>query len=211
MSDVNDFEIREVFLMDAIDHNFWLETYEQVMIVNLSSDMKNTLVEVCGIYKSEILVGICLIPSLFVKSNEKFSMQFEIERNSNLENNQIKKLKMFKKDNNFMKLFSNKSSLINSLLFDSTVLLSVEGIPTLTVLEFFYDDFNICVDPDSSSEYLQINLELGEYFLYGNAQINTKTSLYDTFDQEIAFIVHEEYIQDFFNSHEINITKYQTS
>jgi hypothetical protein len=97
------------------------------------------------------------------------------------------------------------------LLFDSTVLLSVEGIPTLTVLEFFYDDFNICVDPDSSSEYLQINLELGEYFLYGNAQINTKTSLYDTFDQEIAFIVHEEYIQDFFNSHEINITKYQTS
>ena len=78
MSDVKDFELRKVFEMDALDYNFWLETDNQLMIVNLSYNMTNTLVEIFGIYKSEIFVGICLIPALFVKSNKKFDKHIKI-------------------------------------------------------------------------------------------------------------------------------------
>jgi len=208
MSDVKDFELRKVFEMDALDYNFWLETDNQLMIVNLSYNMTNTLVEIFGIYKSEIFVGICLIPALFVKSNKKFEMQFEIDRNLTLGNSEIKKLKMYKKSSDFMKLFLNKSSLIDSLLFFSTVFLSIEGIPSQTYLESFDDDFKICIDEELLSEYLQINLEAGEYFLYGNAQLNLKTSLYDTFDHEIAFILHGDFIQDFFNCDEVMVRQY---
>jgi len=62
ISVVKNFEIRKILQMDAYDHNFWLDCDNQAMIVNLSSKMNNTLVEVCGIYQSEIFVGICLIP-----------------------------------------------------------------------------------------------------------------------------------------------------
>ena len=206
MSVVKNFEIRKILEMDAIDRNFWLECDNQAMIVNLSSKMNNTLVEVCGIYQSEIFVGICLIPSLFIKSNEKSNMKFEIERNSDLRNSQINKLRMHNKDSNFLELFLNKSSLIDSLLFYSTVFVSIEGSPSETTTEYFDDDFKICIDEELLSDYLQINLEAGEYFLYGNALLNNKTSLYDTFHNEIAFILHSDFIQDFFNCDEVTIT-----
>ena len=193
--------------MDAIDHNLWLDCDNQTMTVNLSSKMNNTLIEVCGIYQSEIFVGICLIPSLFIKSNEKSNMKFEIERNSDLRNSQINKLRMHNKDSNFLKLFLNKSSLIDSLLFYSTVFVSIEGSPSETTTEYFDDDFKICIEQEFLSEYLQINLEAGEYFLYGNALLNNKTSLYDTFHNEIAFILHGDFIQDFFNCDEVTITQ----
>lgn len=207
MSVVKNFEIRKILQMDAIGHNFWLDCDNQAMIVNLSSKMNNTLVEVCGIFKSEIFVGICLIPSLFVKSNEKFNMKFEIERNFYLGNRQIKNLRMHKENSNFLKLFLNKSSLIDSMLFYSTVFVSIEGSPSETTTEYFDDDFKICIDEELFCKYLQINLEAGEYFLYGNAQLNSKTSLYDTFDNEMAFILHSDFIQDFFNCDEVIITQ----
>jgi len=207
MSVVKKFEIRKIHEMDAIDHNLWLDCDNQTMTVNLSSKMNNTLIEVCGIYQSEIFVGICLIPSLFIKSNEKSNMKFEIERNSDLRNSQINKLRMHNKDSNFLKLFLNKSSLIDSLLFYSTVFVSIEGSPSETTTEYFDDDFKICIEQEFLSEYLQINLEAGEYFLYGNALLNNKTSLYDTFHNEIAFILHGDFIQDFFNCDEVTITQ----
>ena len=207
MSVVKNFEIRKILEMDAIGHNFWLDCDNQAMIVNLSSKMNNTLVEVCGIYQSEIFVGICLIPSLFIKSNGKYNMKFEIERNSDLQNSQINKLRMHNKDSNFLRLFLNKSSLIESLLFYSTVFVSIEGSPSETTTEYFDDDFKICIEQEFLSEYLQINLEAGEYFLYGNALLNNKTSLYDTFHNEIAFILHGDFIQDFFNCDEVTITQ----
>ena len=208
MSDVEDFEIRKILEVDAIDHNIWLEPHQQAMIVNFNSNMTNTIIEVCGIYKSKIFVGICLIPSSFVKSNDKFNMKFEVDRNFYLGNSQVKKLRMNKNCSDFLNLFLNKSSLISSLLLFSTVFLSVEGSPWDSVIEFLEDDFNVCIDPEAISKYLQINLEAGEYFLYGNAQLNTKTSLYDTFDNEIAFILHGDFIQDFFNCDEVTITQY---
>ena len=207
ISVVKNFEIRKILEMDAIDRNFWLECDNQAMIVNLSSKMNNTLVEVCGIYQSEIFVGICVIPSLFIKSNEKFHMKFEIDRNFESGNSQIKKLRMDIKDSDFLKLFLNKSSLIDSLLFYSTVFVSIEGSPSETTTEYFDDDFKICIEQEFLSEYLQINLEAGEYFLYGNALLNNKTSLYDTFHNEIAFILHGDFIQDFFNCDEVTITQ----
>ena len=207
ISVVKNFEIRKIHEMDAIDHNLWLDCDNQTMTVNLSSKMNNTLIDICAIFKSEIFVGICLIPSLFVKSNEKFNMKFEIERNFYLENRQIKKLRINRGDNNFLKLFLNKSSLIDSMLFYSTVFVSIEGSPSETTTEYFDDDFKICIDEELFCKYLQINLEAGEYFLYGNAQLNNKTSLYDTFDNEIAFILHSDFIQDFFNCDEVIITQ----
>ena len=207
MSVVKNFEIRKVHEMDAIDHNLWLDCDNQTMTVNLSSKMNNTLIYVCAIFKSEIFVGICLIPSLFIQSSAKFNMKFEIERNSDLQNSQINKLRINRGDNNFLKLFLNKSSLIESMLFYSTVFVSIEGSPSETTTEYFVDDFKICIDEELLSEYLQINLDSGEYFLYGNAQLNNNTSLYDTFDNEIAFILHGDFIQDFFNCDEVMITQ----
>ena len=207
MSLVKNFEIRKIHEMDAIDHNLWLDCDNQTMTVNLSSKMNNTLIDICAIFKSEIFVGICLIPSIFIKSSAKFNMKFEIERNFDLRNSQINKLRMYNKNSNFLKLFLNKSSLIDSLLFFSTVFVSIEGSPSETTTEYFVDNFKICIDEELLSEYLQLNLEAGEYFLYGNAQLNNNTSLYDTFDNEIAFILHGDFIQDFFNCDEVIITQ----
>ena len=207
---VKNFEIRKLLEMDAIDHNFWLDCDNQLMIVNLSSKMNNTLVEVCGIFKSEIFVGICFIPSLFIKSNEEFKMKFEIERNYDLGKSQFYKLRMYNNNSNFLKLYLNKSSLIDSLLFYSTVFVSIEGRPSETTTEYFDDNFKICIDQELLSEYLQINLEAGEYFLYGNAQLNNKTSLYHTFYNEIAFILHGDFIQDFFNCDEVTIMEHHS-
>jgi hypothetical protein len=76
------------------------------------------------------------------------------------------------------------------------VLVSVEGQPWEDIEEILTElnTFKVQTDPESlDSDYIQVTPKHGFYYLVGN-------STDDFFDQEIAFILHEDALHSFFQN-----------
>jgi hypothetical protein len=189
----SNYDLRFLTTLDVIDHNIWVEPNGGTAIfINYSQEF-NPIVQIFGIFHSENLVGFCIIPDNFNESSQNSSVQFSVDRKISESTNKIQMLKIFNKKN--LDSFLGDGSDKFYVEVFGPLLVSVEG-GWESVEEILTDlnTFKVQTYPESlDSYYLQVSPKHGVYYLVGN-------STDDYFDQEIAFILHEEVLQSFFQS-----------
>lgn len=211
MQDVN-YKLRLLTTLDVIDDNIWIEPEPTgtnwFFVIKYSQDSENPspVVEIYGIFNSENLVGFCIIPNNFDQSSKNSVVKFSVERNISDSSNKIQRLKIFNNEKKFLEDFlgagSDKEYIEKEYMeVYGPVLVSVEGQPWEDVEEILTDlnTFKVQTDPESlDSDYLQVTPKHGVYYLVGN-------STDDYFDQEIAFILHEDDLHSFFQSTNLQV------
>ena len=206
MKDVN-YDLRFLMTLDVFDHNIWVEPNgENAIFINYIQDSQDSeapfitppgpIVQVFGVFKSENLLGFCIIPDNFNESSQNSIVNFNVVRNISNSSNKIQELKIINNSKKSLEAFLGDGSDEYSIEVYGPVLVSVESQPWEDVVEILTDlnTFKVQTDPESmDSDYLQVTPKHGVYYLVGN-------STDDFFDQEIAFILHEEILQSFFQS-----------
>jgi hypothetical protein len=204
--DVN-YELRLLTTLDVFDDNIWIEPEPSgtnwffVIKYSQDSEIPSPIVQIYGIFNSENLVGFCIIPNNFDQSSKNSVVKFSVDRNISDSSNKIQRLKIFNNEKKFLEDFlgagSDKEYIEKEYMeVYGPVLVSVEGQPWEDIEEILTElnTFKVQTDPESlDSDYLQVTPKHGVYYLVGN-------STDDFFDQEIAFILHEDALHSFFQN-----------
>ena len=203
LQDIN-YDLRFLVTLDVFDHNIWVEPDgENAIFINYSQDSgephippPGPIVQIFGVFNSQNLVGICIIPDNFDQSSQNSIVKFSVDRNLSDSPNKIQKLKIINNNKKSLEVFLGDGFDKGSVEVLGPVLVSVEGQPWEDVEDILTElnSFKVQTDPEAlDSEYLQVTPKHGFYYLVGN-------STDDYFDQEIAFILHEEVLHSFFQS-----------
>jgi hypothetical protein len=89
----------------------------------------------------------------------------------------------------------------------SPVFATVENTPFEEIDEFLTEANILKVHNASeiiSSDFLQANMMHGWYHLLGNSKYSSDEAE-DLFDDEIAFVLHEYYLESFFSSNSVTV------
>jgi hypothetical protein len=203
MQDI-DYDLRFLTTLDVFDHNIWVEPNgDNAIFVNYTQDSDvphipppGPVVQIYGIFNSENLVGFCIIPNNFDQSSKNSVVKFSVDRNISDSSNKIQMLKIFNRGKKSLDAFLGDGTDKQNVEVYGPVLVSVEGQPWEDVDEILTElnRFKVQTDPESlDSDYLQVTPKHGVYYLVGNSNN-------DYFDQEIAFILHEDALHSFFQN-----------
>ncbi len=209
MQEIN-FELRFLATLDVFDHNIWVEPEPNgnnwIFVIKYSQDSRDSdapfitspgpVVQIIGIFHSENLLGLCIIPDNFNESSQNSIIKFNVDRNIFEISNKIQMLKISHSSKTSLEAFLGDGSDKESAEVYGPVLVSVEGQPWEDVEEILTElnTFKVHTDPESlDSDYLQLTPKHGVYYLVGN-------STDDFFDREIAFILHEDFLHSFFQN-----------
>jgi hypothetical protein len=182
---------------DVFDNCIWIEPLGgESLFINYDQETNGPVVQIFGIFNSDILVGLCVIPNDFSQSSQNSIVAFSVDRNTSVSSSKIQSLKIMQNSEKAIEGFLGDGSDNFNVDVIGPVLISVEGSPWDDVEEVLTESntFKIQTEDESiDSDYLQVTLKHGFYYLLGNSDE-------DFFDREIAFVLHEEYIHSFFQS-----------
>jgi hypothetical protein len=211
IKDSTKFELRYAQSAEAfIDDSIWIETKEAGVVIRYPENNSNNLVEIFGIFHSDLLIGLCAIPEKFEKSKNDSLLAFEVIRDCAGGNSQIHGIKIDKNSEQNRKKFLYGDDYTSMLEVSSPVFATVEDSLSEVIDEFQTDSNLLKVHNASeniSSNFLQANMMHGLYYLEGNSDYSPSSEVQDLFDDEIAFVLHEHYLESFFSCNKI-IRKY---
>jgi hypothetical protein len=202
IKDSTKFELRYAQSAEVINNSIWIETKELVVVIRYSENKRNYLVEIFGIFHCDLLIGLCIIPEKFEKSKKDSLLSFEVIRNLIEEITQIHVIKIEKnsKQNREKFLYGDDGAGMLEVL--SPVFATVENTPFEEIDEFLTEANILKVHnaiKNISYDLLQANMMHGWYHLLGNSKYSSD-EVEDLFDDEIAFVLHQYYLESFFSS-----------
>jgi hypothetical protein len=206
INDSTKFELRFAQSAEAIDNSIWIETKELVVIIRYPESESNYLVEIFGIFHCDLLIGLCVIPEKFEKSKKDSLLDFEVIRDLAEKNSQINGLKIQKNSKQNREKFLYGDDGAGLLEVFGPVFATVEDSLSEVNDEFLTDSNLLKVHNASeniSSDFLQANMMHGLYYLEGNSDDSPFSEVKDLFDDEIAFLLHEHYLESFFSCNKI--------
>ena len=207
VKDCTKFELRFAQSAEAfIDDSIWIETKELVVVIRYPENNSNNLVEIFGIFHCDLLIGLCVVPEKFEKSKNDSLLAFEVIRDCAGGNSQIHGIKIDKNSKQNREKFLFEENSAGMLEVFGPVFATVEATPFEEIDEFLTDSNLLKIHnatENISSDFLQANMMHGWYYLIGNSQDNPSSEIKDLFDNEIAFVLHEHYIESFFSCNKI--------
>jgi len=202
IKDSTKFELRYAQSAEVINNSIWIETKELVVVIRYSENNSSNLVEIFGIFHCDLLIGLCIIPEKFEKSKKDSLLSFEVIRNSVEENTQIHRIKIEKNSKQNREKFLYGDDGAGMLEVFGPVFATVESTPFEEIDEFLTEANILKVHnaiKNISYDFLQANMMHGWYHLLGNSKYSSD-EVEDLFDDEIAFVLHEYYLESFFSS-----------